>query len=374
MGTIEKRMTNGGERRYSARYRNNDGDSRERWFRRKSDASAFLVTVEAEKVRGTYVDRPLGCVLFEDWAAEWHEARLHLRHSSWVRDETYLRSLVLPWFGPRQLASIRPTDIRSWLAALAARGYASSTIRKAGQLVRAIFNTAVEERLLTRSPAATVPLPRVEKRPMRLLTVNDVDALADAIAPRYRHLVITAAYTGLRSGELRGLRVEDLDLLRRQLTVMQTVDETGGKLTFGPPKTSAARRRVTLPRLVVDAMSSHLAEFGPSREGLVFSSPRGCPVRKDSFRRRYWLPAVDVSVGRPCTLHDLRHTHAALLIAEHQHPKVIQERLGHASIVTTLDRYGHLMDGIDMTAASALDDAYARESVGAVTRQSPSAV
>jgi integrase len=90
----------------------------------------------------------------------------------------------------------------------------------------------------------------------------------------------------------------------------------------------------------------------------------GGPLRRTLFRRRTWLPAVSDSVGEPCRFHDLRHTHAALLIAEDVHPKVLQERLGHASIKTTLDVYGHLFEGLDEAAADALDEAIGRATVG----------
>ena len=99
---------------------------------------------------------------------------------------------------------------------------------------------------------------------------------------------------------------------------------------------------------------------------LVFSAPSGGPIRRNNFRRRIWLPAVEKSVGRPCTFHDLRHSHAALLIAQGEHPKVIQERLGHASIKTTLDTYGHLFEGLDGAAADRLEATFAAADVHAM--------
>ena len=99
---------------------------------------------------------------------------------------------------------------------------------------------------------------------------------------------------------------------------------------------------------------------------LVFSAPTGGPIRRNNFRRRIWLPAVEKSAGRYCTFHDLRHSHAALLIAQGEHPKVIPERLGHASIKTTLDTYGHLFDGLDEAAADRLEATYAANDVHAM--------
>ena len=105
---------------------------------------------------------------------------------------------------------------------------------------------------------------------------------------------------------------------------------------------------------LVDVLAAHLATHSDG-SGLIFSAPSGGPIRRNSFHRRIWLAAVEASVGRPCTFHDLRHSHAALLIAQGEHPKVIQERLGHASIKTTLDTYGHLVEGLDEAAADRLE-------------------
>jgi len=132
-----------------------------------------------------------------------------------------------------------------------------------------------------------------------------------------------------------------------------------GELSFGPPKTNASRRTVSMPGFLVKEVVRHLKGF-PDRSQLVFASPEGGSIRRTNFCRRFWLPAVDSSVGRPCTFHSFRHTHAALLIGEGARPKVIQERLGHGSIRVTLDTYGHLVEGLDQAAADALDGAFKR--------------
>jgi hypothetical protein len=149
----------------------------------------------------------------------------------------------------------------------------------------------------------------------------------------------------------------ELEMLRRSLRVDQAMTDVGGRVELGPVKTSSSRRTVKLPRFLVDELAQHLAAF-PSGAGLVFSAERGGPIRRTNFRRREWLPAIADSVGVPCRFHDLRHSHAALLIADGSHPKVIQARLGHSSIRTTLDTYGHLFDGLDEAAADRLDASY----------------
>lgn len=199
---------------------------------------------------------------------------------------------------------------------------------------------------------------------MRFLDLDEIKDLADTINPQYKALVLTAAFTGLRFGELAALRLGRINMLRRTIRVEETLNEVKGHLHFGPPKTKSARRTITMSKALTEQLATHMTESRMTRDGLVFTAPMGGPMRRSLFRRRMWLPGVQASVGEPLRFHDLRHTHVALLVAAGQHIKVIQERLGHASIKTTLDTYGHLFDGLDQVAAEALDKAIEDHAVG----------
>ena len=152
-----------------------------------------------------------------------------------------------------------------------------------------------------------------------------------------------------------GLRLHRLDLMRRSITVTEQLGEVGGQLVVSEPKTKTSRRTIAVPRFLVSELENHLAARPASECDYVFTTSTGSPLRRTAFRARVWLPAVDTSVGRPMRFHDLRHSHAAILISQGEHPKVIASRLGHASIRTTLDVYGHLFDGLDDAAADRLD-------------------
>ncbi|MFQ5968490.1 MAG: tyrosine-type recombinase/integrase [Acidimicrobiia bacterium] len=334
MGHIRKSQTGS----WQARYRAPDGRERARNFPRKADAEAFLATVEADKLRGDWIDPRLARIAFGEWNAKVQAGRVNLASSTRASDDSVIRSLILPTFEQALLAAIEPSDVRAWVTDLVAAGYSPSTVRRAYTLFRMVLELAVEDGRLARSPCRGITLPKIEATEKRFLSIEELEALAAAIRPQYRAFVLAGAYTGLRPGELAALRVDRLDLLRSQLRVEE------------PLKTPAARRTVHFPSFLTEELAIHLAAY-PSQNGQVFTAPEGGRLLLNQFRRRIWYPAVRESVGEPMRPHDLRHTHVALLIAAGEDPYVISKRLGHASIRTTYDVYGHLFQGRDKAAA-----------------------
>ena len=204
MASIDKTGTG----TYRVRFRTPDGKSRSKSFKRRVDAEAFASTVETSKLQGAYVDPRLGKTRFGDWADEFHATRVNLRPSTRARDDSYFRNLILPEFADMSLTRIRPIDVQRWVADLVSAGYAPATVRKAHQLLSATFESAVTSDLIPRSPTQGIRLPRLEREEMRFLSPEEIEQLADAIDPRFRALVLTAGYTGLRIGELLGLKVD----------------------------------------------------------------------------------------------------------------------------------------------------------------------
>jgi integrase len=164
------------------------------------------------------------------------------------------------------------------------------------------------------------------------LRVALVVALAQAIHPRFRALVLVAAYAGLRWGELVGLRVKRVDLLHQRITVAEQATEIDGHFTWGPPKTEAGRRTVTLPAVAAAALAEHLATYSqPGPEGLVFTSTEGGLLRRSNFNRRVWRPATRAAGLEGLRFHDLRHTSATLSIAAGASTRELMARMGHSS-------------------------------------------
>jgi len=346
--------------RWQVRYRDPSGEERARTFRRRVDAERYLVTIEADKLRGTWTDPRLEKTTVNEWVPQWQASRVHLRPSTRISAESLLRNHVLPYFGSRRLGSVTQVEVQAFVVHLEEKGLSASTIRQAYLLIAGVFSSALDSGLIPRTPCRGIKLPQKSQTEMRFLSTDEVAEVADAIDSPYRALVLTAAYTGCRFGELAGLRTHRLDLAGRSLTIAESLSDLNGHLSLTQPKTAAARRQVALPQLLTDELLGHTEQHPPGPDGFVFTAPEGGPMRRRNFRRRAWLPAVEASVGQPLRFHDLRHTHAAILIAQGEHPKVIQLRLGHSSIQVTLDTYGHLFEGLDEAAAERLDAIFLR--------------
>ena len=300
-------------------------------------------------MRGQWIDPRLAKTTFGEWEPTYTASRVHLAPSTRATAESLMRNHVLPYFGQRPFGSVTPTDVQAFVSQLQSAGLAASTVRQCYLLTAGVLSSAVESDLIARSPCRGIHLPKADHKEMRFLDGGEVVALVEAINPRYSPLVATAAYTGARFGELAALRASRLDLLRGTLTVVQQLSEVNGHLLIRPPKTEASRRQIALPRMLCDMLAEHFTKYPPV-DGYVFTSPEGALLRRNNFRKRFFLTAVRASVGEPVRSHDLRHTHVAMLIAQGEHPKVIQTRLGHSSIKVTLDCYGHLFEGLDEAA------------------------
>jgi integrase len=221
-----------------------------------------------------------------------------------------------------------------------------------------VLSEAVREEAIAANPASRVRAPSVEPSPRRFLSADELESIAAAVEPRYGALVLLLGYSGLRFGEAATLRVKDLDLLRRRVSVTKALREVRGEAMEGPPKTRSAVRSVAIPERVSAELASHVDAFAAGPDGRSFTSPEGGPLRNGNFRRRVWIPAVAAAGVEPPAprVHDLRHTAASLAIQGGAHPKAVQELLGHASIGVTFDVYGHLFPSLADDVAARVDE------------------
>ena len=345
MGYVEDlrgRKQGRGRHRWRARYRDPAGRERSKSFARKVDAERFLVGIEDAKLRGGYVDPTAGKIAFSEWAERWYNTTAALRHTTRRDYRKLLDQQVLPAFGADSLAGIDALAVRAWVAGLIGGGLSARRARKAHAVLSQVLASAVEGGRLTRNVAAGMKLPKVQRTEMQFLDAERVEALAEAIDPRYGTLIRFAAYSGLRPSELAALRVGRLDLLRGTARVVEAAPEIDGHLHWGGVKTHEART-VRLPRSICAELAGYLADRPGDPEALVFTAPLGAPLRWSKWGPAFFKPALRAA-GLPeaLRLYDLRHTCASLLIAQGASVKAVQAQLGHATASITLDVYGHL--------------------------------
>jgi integrase len=344
--------------RWQARYRDTAGKSHTapETFATRPQAARFLAQVETDLARGEWTDPRAGRVSFAEWAARWEATTTNLRPNTRALHDYLLRRFLLPAFADTALADLDLMAVRSWLAGLERAAISPNTVAKAYRLLARILDTAVEAGLIVRNPCSVKGAATERAAEMRVATVAQVAALAQAIHPRFRALVLVAAYAGLRWGELVGLRVKRVDLLHGRVTVAEQATEIDGHFTWGPPKTDAGRRTVTLPAVAAAALAEHLATYSqPGPDGLVFTSTEGGLLRRSNFNRRVWRPATRAAGVAGLRFHDLRHTSATLSIAAGASTRELMARMGHSSSAAAL-RYQHVMAGRDAAIAAALDE------------------
>jgi integrase len=348
---VEKREGKAG---HSYRVRVRDpytGELTSRTFRTRKAAQDWLHQQEADKSRGNYRDPDAGKVALGKLVDSFLGSATDLAPATLALYGTMNRRYVASSIGRFSVGAIRPQDLRDWTASLAKTGTGTRTIQVARQLVVRVLGQAVAEGIIPSNPAAFAPPPRSTRKDLHVLSLAEVYRIAESIDPDYRAMVLTMAYCGLRFGEAAALRRTDLDLHRGRLTVARALSEVRGHITEGGTKTRKVRT-VTMPKVVVAALSEHM---GRHPGELIFTAPDGGYIRRTNWRRRVWAPALEAAGLAGIRPHDLRHFGAAVAIASGAHPKAIMERLGHSSITTTLNVYGHLFPSLDEELAAKLD-------------------
>lgn len=344
-------------RRWQARYLDPDSRERTRMFDRKQDAERFLASITADVLRGAYVDPGAGKVTFGEFAERWLAAQT-FGESSREATELRLRLHAAEHFGQRELRAIKPSVIQSWLRRLQ-QDLAPSYVRTVFTNVSAVFNAAVDDGLIATNPcrASSVRLPKREQRKIEPWSVERVEAVIDALPERYRAIGVVAAGCGLRQGEVFGLRVSDIDFLRRQLHVEQQVKIVRSQLELNRPK-GGKTRTVPLPDAVAAELAEHLRRHPVEGGGLVFTSREGKPINRNHFNPYTWKPALEaagVESTRANGMHALRHFYASVLIDAGESVRAVADYLGHADPGFTLRVYSHLFPASDDRARRAVD-------------------
>ncbi|KAA6434925.1 site-specific integrase [Agrococcus sediminis] len=359
-----REVTRKAGRAYEVRWKDR-GKERQRTFSVKRDAERFALKVETEVAAGTstaaHAKGRTVAQVAEDMMCG---AELVLKARSLQEARRINRARLLPRFGARRVTAVTTADVQLWVSEMAAEGLAPATVAKAYVALRKVFKHALLNREVAYNPCDGVRLPKShdEDTSASFLTKAQVDKLAAALgaddqAP-FDLLVRFAAFTGLRAGEIVGLRVGDVDLARQRVSVRQTLQRIAGEWVAGTPKSRRSSRDVPLlsTALVADLRrylmlhprsGDPTALLWPARTNAGQRLDYSRPLDLQAFRRNAFARAVAAAELPPMRFHDLRHTAASLWLAAGIEPYRVSRWLGHGSLVTTDTVYAHLYPGDD---------------------------
>lgn len=346
----------------------------------KREAEKEMARLIAELEKGTYVEPSK--LTFGDYLKEWLKNREHdnLSPTTLRRYSQIVELRLIPKLGMLPLEKLRPIHIQKFMRDVAEEGrldgkttpLSYDSLRYHYRVLHKALEDAVKMQLLPFNPAdaVTIPKPPQElddepKEEIQVLTAEQVEIMLEAakITPYY-HLLFVAVRTGLRRGELLGLRWQDIDLKAGKLSVKRALAYTPQKGKFFKlPKNKKSRRTIDISREVIEVFKDLKKKQAEAKlfygqyykdHGLVFCQPDGTPMHPDTPSS--WFPEFLQRIGLPrLNFHCLRHTHASLLLQAGVDIKVISERLGHSSIRITYDLYAHLMPGMQKEAVNKLE-------------------
>lgn len=372
---MERTELYGRGERYRVRYLDPDGEERSKSFpdRQKKRAEDFLLAVESDKREGKYVDPRAGRVSFRSVAERWTEAQT-FDYTTRERVKSRVKTHLLPFFEGRSIGSIKPSDVQAWLRWLQDRKVAPrSRVLYFTHLV-SILGFAKDDKLIVSNPAQSrsVTRPREDDSRVQPWSGERARAVLDAMPDRYKPTVRLGVGLGLRSGEVFGFSLDDVDRERNIVRVERQVRLVDSKPVFAPPKRGKTRE-VPIGAALLDDLDAYAKEFPstpvtlpwlhpdgePLTVNLLMVNGDGGPIRRTTFRTFTWLRALkDAGVDEPTRadgMHALRHLYASVLLDAGESVKAVSQYLGHSDPGFTLRVYTHLMPSSHERTRKAVD-------------------
>jgi len=347
------------------------GKSKQQWFSvkgTKKDAEKRLAELLHQLDTGTFM-KP-GKTTLGDFLERWLKdyVRPNLSPRGYERYESIIRVHLLPSMGGLQLTQLRPEHLQRHYTSKLNKGLSPLSVRYHHTVLHKALQTAVKWGLVGRNVADMVDVPRARRTEMQTWGEYDITRFLEAAKDTpYYALFHLALFTGMRRSELLALRWQDVDFILSQVYMSRSLHHLkDGSYIFTEPKSVKSRRTIALPPSTILLLKDHYEKQKLERamvgikltEGdLVFSTPEGRPFRPNTVSRA-WSTVASRAGVKVIRFHDARHTHASLMLKQGIHPKVVQERLGHATIAVTLDTYSHVTPGLQEAAAKRFDDLF----------------
>jgi integrase len=351
-------------------FRGRDAKGKKHYFSKlvhgtKKDAQKFLNGALREIDTGMFME-PSTMTLGE-YLDKWLESAARPRVSRRTADgyEGLLQRYIREPIGSKRLDNLKPLDIQKVYAGMQARGLSARVVRHTHSALHNALKQAIKWGMLSRNPAELVELPKVPHKERRVLSPDEALRFLQAASDMPRGLIFEfALVTGMRPEEYLSLQWADIDFERRTATIQRALVWHKKLWTFEEPKTARSRRTISLPAQLLHRLHEHKRtqaearlKAGPNWQahGLVFCSEKGTPLSIPHLTYRYYRPILKKAELPQIRLYDLRHTCATLLLIAEENPKVVSERLGHSTILLTLDTYSHVLPTMQQQATAKLE-------------------
>jgi integrase len=332
---------------------------------KKADAQKELNKRLREQDIGIFVESSK--LTLNEFFNNWLESVSKIKTSArtWYGHESIFNRYFRDTIGTKRLDRLEPLDLQNVYAGLLARGLSAQTVRHAHAVIRSALKQAMRWNLISISPAALVELPKVHRKERRVLDGGESRRFVESCKEFKHGLVFEfALLTGMRPEEYLAIKWEDLDFEKEIAKVQRALVRHKGGWSFNSPKTSRSRRTIVLPSSLVHSIVLHKQRQTFDRlraanlwvdHDLVFCSEFGTPLSIPNLTYRYFRPILEKAKLPRIRLYDLRHTHATLLLVAEENPKVVSERLGHSTVVLTLDTYSHVLPTMQKQATDKLE-------------------
>lgn len=333
----------------------------------KKDAQKYLTAKLREKDLGGFVEQ--SSVSLDEYLDKWLQttAKPRLRSQTLVSYEYHLKKYVCPSLGKIKMSDLKAAQIQNLYSKMQGAGLGSRVIRYCHSILNSSLSHAVKTYVLSQNPCQAVQQPRPQRREMQVLSPEEAAKFLTGCKNDKHGIVLTfALISGMRPEEYFGLTWRDIDLQKGVVQMQRTVVwQKGGGWHFGEPKTSKSRRSIPITVSLTKELKTHRIKqmemrlkLGSAYQNfnLVFAADFGTPLHSRNIDQRHFKKILKTAqLNEKLRLYDLRHTCATLLLSAGENPKVVAERLGHASVVLTLDTYSHVLPDMQKAATEKLE-------------------